>query len=323
MYESDRLQYIEWASCISRQHELLTGQKKDSSVSFDNTEALKINTKTTSQPCDVSTDMMVRYALVRRGSTGQSSVKARVVPVNTVVEQFICHECGFAFATQAALKSHKYKIHFETKDKETRQAEIHKHRQHPATEHARDGMPTCKHCGHQFDSWPAFTYHVNSRSCPEIRFFYSQDNSRDQLATLEDALMSRDELLQAATSLTWREMAELPLVKQHHNHCLECHHWCATPMYVKRHMQSKHPELTSIVQDVTAKIVQSDLALRSPCAHCGQTFKNRRAHLSSCIGIFNGHYLLRRLGRAPAPGPRDGSSVGGSEGAGAGHQRVA
>ena len=33
MYESDRLQYIEWASCISRQHELLTGQKKDSSVS--------------------------------------------------------------------------------------------------------------------------------------------------------------------------------------------------------------------------------------------------------------------------------------------------
>ena len=67
MYESDRLQYIEWASCISRQHELLTGQKKDSSVSFDNTGALKINTKTTSQPCDVSTDMMVRYALVRRG----------------------------------------------------------------------------------------------------------------------------------------------------------------------------------------------------------------------------------------------------------------
>ena len=67
MYESDRLQYIEWASCISRQHELLTGQKKDSSVSFDNTGALKINTKSVSQPCDVSTDMMVRYALVRRG----------------------------------------------------------------------------------------------------------------------------------------------------------------------------------------------------------------------------------------------------------------
>ena len=67
MYESDRLQYIEWVSCVSRQHELLTGQKKDSSVSFDNTGALKINTKTVSQPCDVSTDMMVRYALVRRG----------------------------------------------------------------------------------------------------------------------------------------------------------------------------------------------------------------------------------------------------------------
>ena len=75
LYESDRLQYIEWASCISRQHELLTGQKKDSSVSFDNTGALKINTKTTSQPCDVSTDMMVRYALVLAYSNHDSLVE--------------------------------------------------------------------------------------------------------------------------------------------------------------------------------------------------------------------------------------------------------
>ena len=67
MYESDRLQYLDWPSCVSRQHELLTGQRKDSSVSFDGTGALRINTKTVSQPCDVSSDMMVRYALVRRG----------------------------------------------------------------------------------------------------------------------------------------------------------------------------------------------------------------------------------------------------------------
>ena len=239
---------------------------------------------------------------VRIGSAGQSSAKARAAPVNLVTEQFACQECGFAFATQAALKSHKCKSHFAEQDKETRQAEIHKHKQHPATEHARDGMPTCKHCGHQFETWPAFTYHVNSRNCAEIRFFYAQENSRDQLATLQDALTSRDELLQAATSLTWREMAELHVVKQHHNHCLECHHWCASPMYVKRHMKSKHPELTAIVQDVTAKIIQSNLALKSPCRFCGQTFKNRRARLSSCIGIFNGHYLLRRLGRKPVTG---------------------
>ena len=247
---------------------------------------------------------------VHIGSAGQSSARAWVVPVNLVTEQFICHECGFAFATQAALNSHKYKIHFAEQDKETRQAEIHKHKQHPATEHARDGMPTCKHCGHQFETWPAFTYHVNSRNCAEIRFFYAQENNRDQLATLQDALTYRDELLQAATSLTWREMAELHVVKQHHNHCLECHHWCASPMYVKRRMKSKHPELTEIVQDVTAKITQSDLALKGPCRFCGQTFKNRRANLSSCIGVFNGHYLLRRLGRKPVTGLQRGRSTG-------------
>ena len=229
---------------------------------------------------------------VRIGSAGQSSARTRVVPVNLVTGQFICHECGFAFATQAALKSHKYKIHCAEQDKKTRHAEIHKRKQHPATEHARDGMAMCKHCGHQFETWPAFTYHVNSRNCAETRFFYAQENNRDQLATLQDALTYGDELLQAATSLTWREMAELHVVKQHRNHCLECHHWCASPMYVKRRMKSKHPELTEIVQDVTAKIIQSDWAPKSPCRFCGQTFKNRRAHLSSCIGVFNGHYLL-------------------------------
>ena len=239
----------------------------------------------------------------RIGSAGQSSIKTQVVPVNLVTEQFICHECGFAFATQAALKSHKYKLHFAEKDKKARQEEIHKRRQHPVTEHAKDDMPTCKHCGHKFETWPAFTYHINSRNCAEIRFFYAQENNREQLATLQDALTYRDELLQAATFLTWSEMAELQVVKQHHNHCLECHHWCASPMYVKRHMRSKHPELTEIVQDVTAKIIQSDLALKSPCRFCGQVFKNRRAHLSSCVGICNGHYLLRRLGRKLATGP--------------------
>ena len=93
-------------------------------------------------------------------------------------------------------------------------------------------------------------------------------------------------------------------------------------MYVKRHVKSKHPELTAIVQDVTAKIIQSDLALKSPCRFCGQTFKNRRAHLSSCIGIFNGRYSLRRLGRKPVTGLQHGRSTGGSEGGGAGRSEL-
>ena len=68
--------------------------------------------------------------------------------------------------------------------------------------------------------------------------------------------------------------------------------------------------------------VSGMFCLKSPCRFCGQTFKNRRAHLSSCIGIFNGHYLIRRLGRTPVTGLQNGCSAGGSEGAGASNQRA-
>ncbi|OLP81981.1 hypothetical protein AK812_SmicGene37411 [Symbiodinium microadriaticum] len=67
IYESDRLQYIEWQHCVSRQHELLTGLKKDASLTLDGTGGLKISSKPNVVPCDVSSDMLVRYALVRRG----------------------------------------------------------------------------------------------------------------------------------------------------------------------------------------------------------------------------------------------------------------
>ena len=60
------MQYVEWSACSSRQHEILTGLKKDSSVSLGGSGNLKISTKATSSPCDVSSDMLVRYALVCR-----------------------------------------------------------------------------------------------------------------------------------------------------------------------------------------------------------------------------------------------------------------
>ncbi|CAE7829729.1 unnamed protein product [Symbiodinium sp. CCMP2592] len=67
IYESDRLQYVEWQHSVSRQHELLTGLKKDASLTLDSAGGLKIASKPNVTPCDVSNDMMVRYALVRRG----------------------------------------------------------------------------------------------------------------------------------------------------------------------------------------------------------------------------------------------------------------
>ncbi len=41
-YESDRLCYISWDACVSRDHEILTGSKCDTSLTFDSSGSLKL-----------------------------------------------------------------------------------------------------------------------------------------------------------------------------------------------------------------------------------------------------------------------------------------
>eukprot|EP00435_Cladocopium_sp_Y103_P070387 s19_g35.t1 len=66
IYDSDRLQYVEWSVSVSREHELLTGTKKDSSISFDSSGALKLSKQQKVDPCSTGSEIQVRYCLVRR-----------------------------------------------------------------------------------------------------------------------------------------------------------------------------------------------------------------------------------------------------------------
>ena len=192
------------------------------------------------------------------------------------------------------MRSRRYKMHFEEDRKTQRKAEVQQQQHHAATEHALDGMPTCRHCLHQFETWPAFTYHVNSRSCSAIRKFFEAPNL-EQLANISAALMLQDDMIQLATDLTWQQLALHLQAKNSLHHCVECHHWSVNPLYVRRHMKAKRAETWWIVQAVTQCILDSDLALKSPCKYCGVKFTQRRQHLRSCPAIFNGHYLKRRL----------------------------
>lgn len=67
IYESDRLKHIPWEQCVSREHEILTSTKKDPMLSFDSSGTLKVAKKDSVAPCDVSSELHVRYCLVRRG----------------------------------------------------------------------------------------------------------------------------------------------------------------------------------------------------------------------------------------------------------------
>ena len=66
-YESDRISYLPWEACVSRDHEILTGSKKDTSLSFDASGNLKLAKRDQVEPCNASNEIQVRYCLLRRG----------------------------------------------------------------------------------------------------------------------------------------------------------------------------------------------------------------------------------------------------------------
>ena len=66
-YEADRLTYIEWSLCISREYELSNNVKKDSDLSFNSDGTLKLARTSKIEPMQGMSEIQVRYALVRRG----------------------------------------------------------------------------------------------------------------------------------------------------------------------------------------------------------------------------------------------------------------
>ena len=68
MYEENRLHHIEISRCTSKEQEVLcTSQKDDKHVSVDASGAVRLRDKESKIDADLSTDMLTRLALVRRG----------------------------------------------------------------------------------------------------------------------------------------------------------------------------------------------------------------------------------------------------------------
>ena len=68
MYEENRLSYVELAECTSKEQEVLNAsQKEDRFMVIDTAGGVKLKEKETKLEADVSTDLMIRMALMRRG----------------------------------------------------------------------------------------------------------------------------------------------------------------------------------------------------------------------------------------------------------------
>ena len=66
-YENDRLQWVPWDMCVSREHELLSNSKRDQRLVVQSSGELKLSTANKVEPCDTSSEILLRYCLMRRG----------------------------------------------------------------------------------------------------------------------------------------------------------------------------------------------------------------------------------------------------------------
>ena len=66
IYDADRIQFIPWDICTSREHEILHGSKRDQTLTFDSSGALKLHKQARVEPCSTASEIQVRYCLTRR-----------------------------------------------------------------------------------------------------------------------------------------------------------------------------------------------------------------------------------------------------------------
>ena len=147
--------------------------------------------------------------------------------------------------------------------------------------HARDGMPLCRHCQHEFTTWPAFFYHVSARSCSGLRDFFTNNGvSVEAVAEDQESAVTEDkDILQLTQHCSWKDLALHPKVQARHQHCPECNLWVVRTQYIKRHMLLKHPAQQALIEHSEQIIVQSDLSLSNPCQYCGLKYQRKSAHL--------------------------------------------
>ena len=231
---------------------------------------------------------------MRAGSTqrGRSTGTNLIYVGEFVSETFTCEVCGQMFSTQAALRAHNYKMHFDDERKQDRQQEVQQHKVQPTTSHAKQGLPWCRHCNRKFSSLPALQYHINSQSCQAYRV--SHQSADETQPDQNIPLIKHDEVFTLAQG-TWQDAANSRRIRNSLHHCPECHLWCAQPQYVRRHMQRKHPHLMPVVRQIEDNIRSSNIGLQNPCQFCGQRYQSRPQHLNACTCVFLAHYLHHRL----------------------------
>ena len=96
---------------------------------------------------------LVRGQLVEAGALcvpHNTGCRMQFMVQDVLHEQFRCSECEQAFATQAALRRHVFREHMTEDQQDAKRLDNRRQVRAEIMEHARDGMPECRHCGYKF-----------------------------------------------------------------------------------------------------------------------------------------------------------------------------
>ena len=147
---------------------------------------------------------MLRAQIGQAVMTGFSPPAARLVPVDSIMhETFVCPECGIQFSTAAALKRHTFLQHMEDEQQQSRRQAVKEQSLQSHMEHARHGLPWCRHCDKRFNNWPNFHYHINGRRCPVLRAIYEQAQPGNTIMLLSEALIDNQDIMEMAGHANW------------------------------------------------------------------------------------------------------------------------
>ena len=246
---------------------------------------------------------------------------SRLTPVEAIVTQVHqCPDCPSCFATAGLLKIHRVKAHKHEKVIAQRKQAQMKNQ----VEHSLQGVPTCRHCKHEFNGWRNFNTHILLGNCPVLGLrstgspvpnasptegaAHCTVPAPQTLAEPDTAFAPTISLeatyqeLQVTRGDQWRMVTQSQTLRSRmKNHCPECNLYAADSSRIKVHMKAKHHDSLDLLEH--AEALSSCVRTGKPCLYCGQhipktTFEG--THAVGCFVLWQTMYVMLQSGVIPS-----------------------
>ncbi|CAE7448983.1 unnamed protein product [Symbiodinium natans] len=178
-----------------------------------------------------------------------------------------CDVCGLSFPNEATLRWHISNVHVKlTKEQHHAKEAAFRERKASHMQHAHDGMPTCRHCRHEFSSWPQFAAHHNRQCCPVLHLGCAP--TLPPYPPDPEPLLQDEAFLQEAQSDDWKQLAQKIRAIGRLHYCPFCNLWMAKTAMLHQHIKAQHVDATAHL-DQCQHFLLTRKGVNSPCQHCG------------------------------------------------------